>query len=695
MTADNLSPDEKFAIGLAGGDTLSTVAWWGGFYYNIPASSRDLAKECGIPSADEAAADERREQARRVLFRIAVYCHDKGLEVASNLSRRWSRLPEEIRPTPEEVEHLTKMAKVYQERARRDRNDELLSADQEDLTTGIGLTDIGNSERLIRMHGDDVRYCSTLKAWFVWDGRRWEQDETNRMLDLATRTAKAIFLEAATAPNSETVAKWAIKSGSLVARRAMIDGAVHMVPIRADEMDARGNLFNCQNGTLDLETFEFREHKREDLLTKIAGVRYDPDAACPLWLDHLHTVFAGDEEVTTGFQDMMGYSLLQFNPEQLMSILWGSGKNGKSETLKAIALILDDYATNIESGTLMQSRHDDAGRARPDVLRLKGARFVTCTEPEQDAVLSESLIKSLTGDHAVTARPLYGKPVEFVPGAKIFLATNHLPKVKGTDNGIWRRIWLFPFVAVISPEKRQPEFGNVLFEQEGPGILNWMIEGLRRYQEQGKLTPPAAVRRAMQDYRITSNPVGRFITEGCVVGPREQVGKSDLYDAYLSWCETAGWRHVGRNKFGSFVKTLFDDYSDGTNRYWIGIRRKTEAESLNGDPSAERQAELSEHPTHDVDSTDTLSQTFPYTHAREKVRESASGLSGESIPPTVIEKIATYTWRGGLKNAGARCSVKGCDNPPEWVNKDGNWPLCSHHYNHLKQQATGRVEAKP
>ena len=691
MTAGNFSPDEKIAIGLAGGDTLSTVVWWGGFYYNIPASSRDLAKECGIPSADEATADERRELAKRVLFRIAVYCLDKGLDAASNLSKRWSRLPEEVRPTPEEIEHLTKMAKVYLDRARRDRNDEILSADQEDLTTGIGLTDIGNSERLIRMYGDDVRYCATLKTWFVWDGRRWEQDETNRMLDLATRTAKAIFLEAATAPNSETVAKWAIKSGSLAARRAMIDGAVHMVPVRADEMDARENLFNCQNGTLDLETFEFREHRREDLLTKIAGVRYDPEATCPLWLDHLHTVFAGDEEVITGFQDMMGYSLLQNNPEQIMSILWGSGKNGKSETLKAIALVLNDYATNIEAGTLMRSRHDDAGRARPDVLRLKGARFVTCTEPEQDAILSESLIKSVTGDHKVTARPLYGKPIEFKPGAKIFLATNYLPKIHGTDNGIWRRIWLFPFIAVIPPEKRQPEYGKVLFEQEGPGILNWMIEGLRRYRERGKLVQPAAVQKATQEYRITSNPVGRFITECCVIGPREQVGKNDLYEAYLSWCAAVGWKTLARNKFGSFMKTLFDDYSDGNIRYWIGIRRKTEAELENECHTVEGQVELSERPTPGTDTPDRLSQTFSYTHTREKVRESLSVVSGEDVPPSVFATINTYTWRGGLEKKGSRCSVRGCDRTPEWANEHGEWPLCSVHYNELSLRAKREV----
>ena len=540
--------------------------------------------------------------------------------------------------------------------------------DAVELVADYRLTDAGNSERLIRLFGDEIRYCATLKQWFVWDGRRWEPDVTHRMLDLATRSAKMIFAEAAVADTleqREQIARWAIRSESLPLRRAAIDGAVFMAPVRPEDLDARPELLNCTNGTLDLETGEFREHRREDLLTKMSGVEYDQNAACPAWLAHLDLVFRGDAEVISAFQEMVGYSLLQFNPEQIMSILWGSGKNGKSETLKTIALIMRDYAVNIEATTLMQSRNNDVGRARPDVLRLKAARFVTCTEPDQNAELSEALVKSVTGDHAVTARPLYAGPVEFVPGAKIFLATNHLPRIKGTDDGIWRRIWLFPFVAVIPPEKRQPEYGSVLFEREGPGILNWMLEGLRRYQERDRLVQPAAVQNAVQDYRITSNPAGRFVAEWCVRDSQGQIGKSDLYSAYLAWCESVGWKSLSQTKFSSFMKTLFDEYRDKNNRYWIGIRRKTEAELENSGDVVERQAALSNHPSPTGDTDDTIRQTLPYSHTREKVSQNVSSVSPDDQTPHINKAEVAFSPDpadyGTLRHAeyGQKCAACG------------------------------------
>lgn len=588
--------------------------------------------------------------------------------------------------------------------------------DDNTTDTTYNLTDAGNSERLVRLYGDRIRYCAPLKIWYVWDGRRWEIDETHGMLDLATQTARTIFNEAADAESvdeREAIAKWAIRSESLSSRRAMVDGAVFMVPVRPDELDAQANLFNCENGTLDLDTGEFREHRKEDLLTKLSGVRYDPGAQCPLWLDHLNTIFRGDADLIGGFQTLMGYSLLQYNPEQIMSILWGSGKNGKSETLKAIALILQDYAVNIESATLMQSRYTDAGRARPDVLRLKGARFTTCTEPEQNAVLSESLIKSVTGDHAVTARPLYGNPIEFVPGAKIFLATNHLPKIKGTDNGIWRRIWLFPFIASIPPEKRQPEYGNILFEQEGPGIFNWMLEGLRRYQEQGKLIQPVAVQRATREYRISANPVGLFITERCILAPQERIGKRELYRGYEGWCKAKGWPAWTMRRVGTLLKNIFEEYSDGTKRYWIGIRLKTAAERENEGRTVEEQGHPETPPDPPLTQPYTTSQTFPSNLTCRKVRGVVSDSVSEDTPPPAMaggdngdlaswfEKIrlprdfTVANHRHNPDRPPGLCSVGLCNRQPTYEDETGSWPICERHYELIKQREEEAMQEVP
>lgn len=578
--------------------------------------------------------------------------------------------------------------------------------------TGDGdyhLTDAGNSERLVRLFGDDIRYCAPLRQWVVWDGRRWEPDDTHRMLDLATQTAKSIFHEAAAAPESEAFAKWALRSESLTARRAMIDGAVFLVPIRPEEMDAHPNLFNCENGTLDLETMQFREHRKEDLLTKISGVRYDPGAKCPLWNEHLHTVFAGDEDVINAFQAVAGYALLQFNPEQVAFILWGHGKNGKSETVKAIARVMGDYATNIEAATLMESRHADGGRARPDILRLRGSRFVTVTEPGADDVLSESLIKSVTGDHAVTARPLYGQPIEFKPGAKIFISTNYKPKIKGQDEGIWRRIWLFPFDVTIPKEKRQRDYGDLLFEQEGAGIFAWMLAGLQRYLAAGRMDQPAAVQKATQDYRIEMNPAGRFIAEACVIDPRARVGKGDLYTGYQEWCEAIGWKVLGKRKFGEFVATLFDEERDGPgNRFWSGIRRKTRAEIENDDIRIERQVGLDDHTTGTADTSDVISQTF-CTHSHEgKVREIVSVMSAPADPPFTA---ADNRHKEDLTHSpdpadyqhlprpdfGQKCSACGMsgvthrEKPADFNRRRGTAALCARCFGHLGTTRTSET----
>lgn len=562
------------------------------------------------------------------------------------------------------------------------------------------LTDAGNSERLVRLYGDVIRYCADLKQWFVWDGRRWEPDGTNRLLDLATQTAKSIFHEAAISKDSQLVGKWALASEELRKRKAMIEGATFMVPVRHEELDARPELFNCTNGTLDLSTMKFRGHEKGDLLTKMAGVKFEPEAQCPQWMDHLRVVFAGDDETIAAFQMVLGYSLLQNNPEQIMFILWGSGKNGKSETVKTVARVMGDYAVNIEAATLMESRHADGGRARPDILRLRGARFVTATEPAEGDVLSEQLIKSVTGDHAVTARPLYGRPIEFKPGAKIFLSTNHKPKIKGRDEGIWRRIWLFPFVVTIPADRRRRDYGDFLYEREGPGIFAWMLAGLRRYLEKGKLDQPPAVAAATAEYRIESNPVGRFIKEMCVVDPRVRVGMSDLYDGYKTWCEVVNWKPLTKIKFGEFVGTMFDKERDMVSRYWVGIRRKTEAEIENEDAIFETQSGLDDHMGKSDDKYDNPAHIF-HVHAEGKMWANLSYLSspscvmGEPAHDGDPREAAPYSPDStdyqhlSRPDFGQRCAVCGCqgvqhrEKPADFNRRRGTAGLCAACFEHL------------
>ncbi|MDR9817687.1 MAG: hypothetical protein RJR34_13175, partial [Candidatus Methanoculleus thermohydrogenotrophicum] len=163
-------------------------------------------------------------------------------------------------------------------------------------------TDDGNGDRLVAQYRDSIRYCKTFDAWYIWNGSYWERDETCRMLALAKRVARTIHIEASatTDDRREKVGKWALTSGMLSRMKAMIACAAPAVAVTPEEFDARPELLNCRNGTLELDTLTFREARREDLLTKCCGVAYDPAAECPTWLAHLDLVFGGDAAYIRG-----------------------------------------------------------------------------------------------------------------------------------------------------------------------------------------------------------------------------------------------------------------------------------------------------------------------------------------------------------------------------------------------------------
>ncbi len=445
------------------------------------------------------------------------------------------------------------------------------------------LTDAGNAERLIALHGDCIRYCAAFNCWYRWNGSVWQRDAAGRMLIIATGVARSIHREAAIAPTAErsrALSRWAILSESLHARKAMIDSAAPLCPVLPGEFDARPEFFNCRNGTVELPAMNFREHRREDMLTRMAAVDYDCEAMCPRWLSHLDLIFGSDADYLAGFQSMCGYTLLGTNPQQIMFILYGRGRNGKSKTIEVMARIFADYAVNIASDSLMAKRFETT---RSDLARLAGARFATAAEGAEGARMDESIIKQITGEYAITVRKLYENEFEFTPVAKIWMTTNHEPVIPGTDDGIWRRLWMVPFSVQIPEEKCDPDIAAKLLA-ESPGILNWCLAGLQRYYENGhRLVQPRKVSQATANLRTVSDTVGLFLATECEIDSQGRMTRSALKEMFEKWSAEEGIRNrVTSNKFATALKErgVTDGGKVGYDRFWSGIRPKNENERI-------------------------------------------------------------------------------------------------------------------
>ncbi|TDO12997.1 putative DNA primase/helicase [Bacillus subtilis] len=401
------------------------------------------------------------------------------------------------------------------------------------------LTELGNAERLVYYHGKNIRYCNELD-WLIWNGKMWEEDSKRQIEALTAQTLRAIYGEAKATEDGyrkKQLNDWAKKCERRNIRMNTILDTRPMVAVRKQELDSNKYLFNCENGVIDLKTGELLPHDRDFLFTKISSVAYQKDADCPNWKAFLESIFIDEQgqpnyEIIDFMQKAIGYSLTGDTTEQVMFFLFGNGRNGKSTFINTVQQLLGDYGRQTNSDTFIKKKNDSS--INNDIARLDGARFVSAVESEEGQQLSESLVKQITGGEKMSARFLRQEYFEFTPEFKVFFTTNHKPIVKGSDEGIWRRIRLVPFTVTIPKEKVDKKLPQKL-AAEMPGILRWAVEGCLKWQKEG-LKEPEVIRKATEGYREDMDILGPYISERCVVHPSAKIEAKELYKDYKNWC---------------------------------------------------------------------------------------------------------------------------------------------------------------
>lgn len=416
----------------------------------------------------------------------------------------------------------------------------------------IRQTDLGNARRMALHHGENMMHVQAWGKWYIWDGKHWQEDETNAVRRLARDTVRRIYDEASGIADDEVrkgIAKWGISSESRFRLEAMVSLAKDDEKIAShfEELDRDGWLLNVANGTVDLRTGALRAHDRADKLTKLVNISYDPTAEAPLWMKFLRRVLAGDESMVEFVQRAVGYSLTGDTTEQCLFFLWGTGRNGKSTFVETVRKILGDYGKTAPR-ELVQLRADNSEGIPNDVAQLPGVRFVYGSELEQGRRMAESKIKDLTGGDRISARFMRGEFFDFSPRFKIWLFGNHKPVIVGTDEGIWRRIRLIEFTVYIPDDEVDPRLQQKL-ESELPGILRWAVEGCLKWQRDG-LSTPVKVKAATASYRANMDVIGQFIETCCIVERQKEVTFSALYGAYEAWCKASGEHAVSGRRFG-------------------------------------------------------------------------------------------------------------------------------------------------
>ena len=426
------------------------------------------------------------------------------------------------------------------------------------------MTDLGNAERLANRHGDDIRYCTSQRTWFIWDGCRWKVDDTAEIMRRAKHTVRKMLLEAEQIQDSgdrEKAMKWILQSESELRLKAMVNLASSEDGIAStvNDFDQSHWLLNVTNGTIDLRTGDLLDHDRNNMITKLAPVEWQGlSAKLPLWEQFLDDATDGDKDLQVFLQRAVGYSLTGDASEEVLFFVHGPTATGKSTFIEAIRIALGDYSCKADFETFL--KRNGTGGPRNDIARLAGSRLVASVETDEGKALAEGLVKSITGGEAVTARFLYKEAFEFLPTFKLWLVANDAPDVKSSDAAMWRRILRVPFDAVVPESKRDPKLKAQLVDPSvaGPAILAWAVQGCLHWQL-NRLQIPVVVTRATDEYRAEMNPLSEFITDYCQLDPTDPnfwESTSNLRSAFGEWREKNGSAYLTDKKLASSLREL-------------------------------------------------------------------------------------------------------------------------------------------
>jgi P4 family phage/plasmid primase-like protien len=449
----------------------------------------------------------------------------------------------------------------------------------------IRSSDVGNAMRLANLCGQDIIYCRQSDEYYVWDGTRWVRDLNNvHMLRLAKAVTEEMFREAESLDDDakKALRSHALKSQSVPRLAGMVNLAkIHVRNTNRGDFDKDPWLFNCATGTIDLRTGKCGSHDRKDLISKLAPVKYDPAADCPLWRKCLSEWMLGDGEKVGYLQRQAGYTLTGCTNEEVMPIFWGAGRNGKTKFYVTIYTLMGDgeYAKAANFDSFVVKKGDEG--MPNDIAGWCGMRLIVAAEGEHSKRLAEAKLKLCIGRDPVVGEFKYQEEFTYVPTYKVWLVTNPKPRIVGTTEAIWDKIHFVAWKRYFRPEERDPELQEKL-NAEASGILNWMIEGCLRWQRDG-LSLPVSMREDTEAYRHEQDVVGRFIDEEGLPGEEFTTPKKFTYECFKEWAEDAGEHYI--MTLVEFNEKMLSKFAEGrskSGRFWRGFKLKKHEPDFEG-----------------------------------------------------------------------------------------------------------------
>lgn len=414
------------------------------------------------------------------------------------------------------------------------------------------LTEASAGRYIADAYHQHVKYVANSGRWLHWNGHAWKQQGKSAapVKQLAIQAIEVL----PTATKEEANYRRRLLSSAGINATIALAATDPRIIIDQKQLDAHHGELNTPTGIVNLHSGKLSAPNPGRLHTRTTLVAPKGDPT-PLWNQFLTETFAGhNQELLTYVQQLAGYAATGYVGSQILPFLHGAGANGKSVLAEVVQRLLADYAEPAPANFLMQTSQQHP----TEIARLHGARLVIASEVPEGAKFDEVKVKQLTGGDTLTARYMGGDFFTFQPTHKLWLLGNHQPKVSAGGYSFWRRLRQIPFTNIVPEGKRDEELVSRLIEEEGAGILAWIIQGAVTYLA-GGLQEPAEVLEATKAYEESEDHLRRFVADRLNVGGGDmvRVAYKDMRHEYTNWCRLEGQQPATANAFTREVQLRF------------------------------------------------------------------------------------------------------------------------------------------
>jgi putative DNA primase/helicase len=326
-----------------------------------------------------------------------------------------------------------------------------------------------------------------------------------------------------------------------------------------DRWDADPDILVCKNGALRISTGELAKHQPRHFATSAVPFEYDPDARPVIWDYFLRNTVPA---AANFLQEFAGYALTTEMTHEIAVWLFGPPGSGKSTFIAGLQAMLGHRA-----GILGLA---DLERSRFTLADLPGKTLVVASEQPSSYLASTNTLNAIISGEPIQVERKYRDPFAVIPHAKVCWAMNELPRVADANSGLFRRVKVVTFPALVENE-RDPKIKRAI-ETEGAGILNWALEGLQRLKERGHFEVPAGVEDATKQFRENNDVPALFVEDRCIQGADLKVQASQLYDEYKDWCIDNGHRPQSSTRVADdWARLGFEKTASNGRRFYRGV----------------------------------------------------------------------------------------------------------------------------